>query len=64
MNGLYLPDLIRWMEDEWNQGNRVKASKLRKMFHKYARLQHPYVTEEQLINYRKYYWASSLKPKR
>lgn len=51
-----LQDLLDWMEDELENGNRVKASKLYKIFCNHARLQFPNATEHQLRNYKKYYW--------
>ena len=57
MKKLELYDLVNWMEDELNNGNRIKASKLYKLFYKYAKLKYPNATNEQLRDYPMRYWC-------
>ncbi len=56
MKKLDLYDIIDWMENEMNNGNKIKTSKLYKLFYKYARLKYPTATEEQLRDYPIWYW--------
>lgn len=53
---LILDDLIKWLNEETKCGNRIKASKLYKAFHKYAKLKYPDVTGYQLVHYDEYVW--------
>ena len=53
---LDLRDLINWLNDEINNGNRIKASKLYRIFCKYAKLQYPGAGEDRLKNYNNYHW--------
>lgn len=59
-----IEELLNWMEFELECGSRVKASKLYKLFYKYAQLRYPNVNENELNNYRNYYWnVSASRPK-
>jgi len=49
-------ELVKWIEYELNLGNRVKASKLYKVFYKYAKIHHPNISEYKLRNFNNYYW--------
>jgi hypothetical protein len=53
---LDLDELVKWIEYELNLGNRVKASKLYKVFYKYAKIHHPNISEYKLRNFNNYYW--------
>jgi len=53
---LDLQELVFWINYEIKCGNRVRASKLYRIFCKYARLQYPQRTENQLKNYDRYNW--------
>lgn len=48
-----LNQLRDWIHDEFEAGNRTKASLLYKIFCKYARIQYPNVTLHEL----RYYYA-------
>jgi hypothetical protein len=56
MEILSLWEIINWMEDEQKLGNRIKASKLYKLFYKYAKLRYPNSSEHCFINYKNYRW--------
>lgn len=53
---LDLEDLKDWLNEEHSKGNRIKASKLYKIFCKYAKLQYPGISEIKLKNYDYYHW--------
>ena len=51
-----LRELISWFEEEQEKGNRVKASKIYKIFCKYAREIYPSVTSKRLEEYKNISW--------
>jgi len=53
---LKLSELLQWMEDEFENGNRIKAQKLYKIFCKYAKMRFKDADESILRNYKQYSW--------
>ena len=53
---LKLSELLQWMEDEFENGNRIKAQKLYKIFCKYAKMRFKDADESRLRNYKQYSW--------
>jgi len=53
---LKLSELLQWMEDELENGSRIKASKLYKIFCKYAKMRFKDADEFKLRNYKNHYW--------
>ena len=51
-----LRELISWFEEEQEKGNRVKASKIYRVFCKYAREIYPNVTSRNLEKYKDIRW--------
>ena len=51
-----LKKLISWFEEEQEKGSRVKASKIYRVFCKYAKEVYPGVTSKQLEEYKDIRW--------
>jgi hypothetical protein len=56
MRRLRLDDLVDWINCELDNGSRVKASKLYRVFCKYAKIRFPEVSEWELKHYNSQYW--------
>lgn len=52
MDNINLGDLRKWAESEYNKGNRVKASKIYRVWEKYMIMTYPGTTTDDLICYR------------
>lgn len=57
MTPINLGELKNWICYEMKYGNRVTASKLYKIFCKYAKIQFPKVTTQCLEDFEEYSWT-------